>query len=492
LSNNTFSGFASGITSTGLGKVSVIMLGLLGLMITTRALTPQEVGTFVLLLALVAFLTEFSSLGLHLALPQFLVAAQMDDEKRRLTNTALLFRLLTVSVTSFIAFSASPDLLELFGVPLDSAIVPFIAVLVALESALKLSSALFQGQFKFRWIGVANCISSILNLAAILLFIHWLRMGLIGLIYAKLISRVTALLFVALVMRLDLRLELDLVMLRRMLIFGLPLQLNYIMSFIFQRMDTFVIGMLLGPMQVAYYEIARRIPDSLSEGYEAFVQVYFPFMSSFYTDHDTRRASAMLNTATRWLSFTTLSAALLSVAFGADIITLIFSDRYLPSAQLLSLLMVGAAVIFLDSNLGYALIAVGDGVKIPAINFIRTLLLFLGYFTLIPMLGLTGAALTGIVSMVLVDPLCVIFLRRRGLYVDVLAYMKAFLIFVAFALVFAYFKPVGLLTKCVSLALFALTNLALSVVTISDLRIVTRESRLLAARYRRRFNLGRA
>src|SRR5690606_41186575 len=64
--------------------------------------------------------------------------------------------------------------------------------------------------------------------------------------------------------------------LQELLRFGFPLQLNFVLSFVFSRADTFLISVLLGPAQVAFYEIARRIPDSVSDAYEAFVQVYFP------------------------------------------------------------------------------------------------------------------------------------------------------------------------------------------------------------------------
>jgi O-antigen/teichoic acid export membrane protein len=465
MNNSVVKQFLKGTLYTGIGKVAVVAFGIIGLMITTRVMPPEEVGTFVLLLAISLFLKEISSMGLHLAVPRFMASTEDAAEQNRITNTFFYFRIFTIVVTSIIAIAVADALFRLFDSEVANQWLIYVPILVTLESLGKLVEVILQGKFQFRTIGAVNILSSFINFTGILIFVAWLQLGLLGLFYAKILSRVIAYSWAALLTRFRPGREFDWQLLRKLVTFGFPLQINYVMSFVFQRVDLLLVGYLINPAMVAFYDVGRRIPDSLGDTYEAFVQVFFPFVSRFHDQRDEDSASKTLNTSVRWIVFAILTGALIAFLFGSEIILLIFPESYGPSVPVFGIAMVGLAIVMLDSTQGYSLIAAGKSGKIPQINFIRTIIIFIGYFVLIPAFGIVGAAIAGPLAIAMVNPLVVYFLRRSNIQVDVGAYLRAFAWFSVMLAIWLIFQPENILLRLAMIVLFIGGNVLFSVIT---------------------------
>ena len=150
------------------------------------------------------------------------------------------------------------------------------------------------------------------------------------------------------------------------------------------RADSFIIVAFLGAEQIAVYEIARKIPESIESMYDAFRKVYFPYISDLFAKNRTDLASEMLNHSLRLITFAGVLGTLIAFFFGNEIITLLFSGKYQDSALLFGFLMMLLTLNVIDYTLGYSLVAVGESNKPVLINPIKTGLNFLGYFLLIP------------------------------------------------------------------------------------------------------------
>lgn len=475
--NALASQFIKGLVSTGVGKASIIILGMAGLMITTRVLSPQEVGIFVLIQVVVVFLTEASNLGISSAISKFTASIDSHLEVRRLISTAIYFRLLTIVITACIFIGSASALLAFFGGDTNyDGFMLYIPLLIAIESLGKIIFAILQGSFKFRVIGITSILSSVLNFLLVILLVLIVDGGLTGLIFAKIISRFIAFVYACTKGNIRISPVFDWPLLKKMLVFGLPLEINYIQSFLYQRVDTFLIGMLLGTTDVAFYEIARRIPDSGMEGYDAFHQVYFPFISRLYDHREWDKLANVVNTATRWLTFGSLFAALVAFAFGEAIITTLFSETYQPSAPAFGLLMIGLMVIVLDSTLGYSLVAIGETTKPVVINMFRTFFSITAYLLLIPPYGIVGAAIANALAIALMNPLYIYYLRMKGVKVDVMAFVKPILIFGGFVLVLEMVM-LPTLHRFVLILVYLVANVVFEVVSKDELALFWKSSK---------------
>jgi O-antigen/teichoic acid export membrane protein len=344
-----------------------------------------------------------------------------------------------------------------------------------------LFNAIFQGLFLFKKIAITELIASFINFILIVILVLFLHQGVLGLLLAKTISLGVACVYAYSSIPLPKKFEFHLNLLKSVLRFGFPLQLNDILTFFYLRIDTLMVGALLGPAAIAYYEIARKIPDSLTGLYEAFRAVFYPFIAKFFAQSERQKAAEMLNHSTRLISFATMLGTLVVVIFGNEIISLLFSERYLPSVPAFLLLMIWLNLAFTDSTLGYSLVAAGDSDKPALINVLHTAVNVIGNLLLIPLWGIVGAALSSVLGFVATNPVYVYFLRRRNVDASVMAYLKPVLIFgVCWFLIFT-FQPTLLLSKMAILGLFIGINLLMSVITIEDLSAVLREAKLSLA-----------
>jgi len=479
-SGSLLSRFIRGMVSVGLGDLSTMVLGLLGTIVAARHLPEEEFGAFVLLQVVAAFLVQVSSLGLDLALATSIAGEEEERHRRVLTNTAVLLRLLTVLVVSIVALVAGSALRALFGSFLSRELIVFVPVLLLLEGLTNLLQSVLQGLFLFKRRGIAGFIAAFSNLFLIVVLVLFLRLGITGLLYARLVSQALACVFVYFSIPTGKRVEFDVDIAKRLLAFGFPLQINDILSFVFQRIDTLVIGALLGPSAIAYYEIARKIPDSVARLYEAFRSVYFPFMSRLFALGDRKKAAEMLNHSTRLVAFMGSLGALLGLVFGDDIVSLLFSERYLPAVPAFVLLMVTLAISLVGNVLGTSVVAAGDTSKPAIVNTVHTAVSLMSNLILIPALGITGASLAGLAGTSAANPLNVLFLRRR-VKVRVGNYLKPMGLLGLCLLVVMLVRPTTL-RKLALIPLFLVSCILLSVVTREDVEALLNEIRRMPRR----------
>jgi O-antigen/teichoic acid export membrane protein len=486
LPDSFLSRFISGALSVGAGSLSVMITGLLGVMVIARYLPAEVYGAFILIQVIALFLTRITSFGLNLSVARFVSGTEDPVERRQLVNSAICFRLLTFPVIGLLILLVEPLLSMLFDVTAIDTLYVYILLIFVLASLEQVVKAILQGLFLFKTIAKFDLIASFLGLTLLIVFVLVLDLGLVGLVYAKAASSATALVFGYLVIPTPRRIELNVGLLTRMLKFGFPLQLNDVLTFFFLRIDTLMIGALLGPAQIAYYEIARKIPESISGLYEAFRVVFFPFISKLLAQKERLRAANMMNHSTRLLSFFTISGALVALFFGREIITLLFSDQYAESAYTFVVLMVGLTFAFTDYTLGYTLVAAGDADKPVYINIVHTAVTLLGNFLLIPIFGIFGAALANVAGFAVANPLNVFFLRRRQIEVKARNYLTPILIFGGFALLNLLLDLEGFWIKAIMFVLFLAAALLTSVITQRDLQTVASEAKTLTYHLQRK------
>ena len=262
-----------------LGSLSFVsmVLGLLSTMLIARHFPAEAFGAFVLLQVLVSFLDQISSLGLDLSIARFIAGTEDEARRQDLVSTAIFMRLSAIVVASLVAWIVRSLLLQLFSASVLSDLVIFVPVLFLLESTRSLLKSILQGFFCFSRIGVTDLMTSALNLLLLLAFVFFLKVGVVELILARALAVFAGGVFAYFSIPIKKKFVLRPDTIRELARFGLPLQLNDILSFIYTRIDTLIIGVLLGPAEIAIYEIARKIPDSLRQLYEPFRSVYFAF-----------------------------------------------------------------------------------------------------------------------------------------------------------------------------------------------------------------------
>lgn len=475
--------FFSGTIFIGIARVSTIVFGLISVMVATRYLTTEAYGAYVLTLTLNNLLVQFFSFGLGLVIPKYLAATDDEDYRITLQNTVLYFRLFSVLGVILIFLICKPVVANFFGTLLSSDIfiaLPFLFFLISLSS---LFESILRGQLAFRAIGMIEFVSEATELVLLSVFVIVYGLGFWGLLIAKFVARIVSILLSYRVSRFSHRWQFDSLLVKDMLKFGFPLQVQYIFDFAYSKLDTLIIGSLLGTRGVAFYDIARKIPDSLMQLYSVFISVYFPVSANVYATEKEEKTSYILNNSIRLLSFTAMFAAFLSLIFGRDIIILLFSEDYLDSYWVLVLLMFGVALELTEEILGYSLVAIGQPDKPLYINIVRAIVSLAGNLMILPILGFVGAAVVYIWGNLVALPINVFFLRRKNLRPSFSNFIKLIAIFGMLSVLFLLLKSNVLLLKSVIALLFVLLSFLLSVVTLRDTKVVLTEAHLTWSRF---------
>jgi O-antigen/teichoic acid export membrane protein len=468
-----------GIFSTGFSRLMTLGLGMLSLMFVIRHISAEAYGAFVLIRVMCIFLVEITNLGLTLVIPKYLASIEDVQHRFRLINTVIYFRILTVFLLVPLVFMAKPGLVALFGSsPSFLNIYIYIPILLGLESLAQTLNSILQGLFRFKMLAIINALAAIGNFIATMVFVFPLELGTLGLIYAVFFSNTLLIILAYLAVQIKDKSGINFPILKQMLIFGFPLQMQYILGFVFSRIDTLVIGYFLGTAGVAFYEVARKLPESFMYLHDAFLSVYYPFIAKFHADGERENIIKFINNSNRMLLFVAGFLALVTVLFGKEIISLLFSQAYLPSYYAFVLLMFGLALSILDHTLGYSLVAIGEPTKPLIINLVRTLLSLPLNFVIIPILSFTGAGVVTVVGNLVAAPLDIYFLYKRDVRLGIAGFLNPLMISVGYSLLFlfleAYLPPAA---KTLFVFLFILTCIRISAITRDDWSVISAEAK---------------
>jgi stage V sporulation protein B len=188
---------------------------------------------------------------------------------------------------------------------------------------------------------------------------------------------------------------------RQLIRFSWPLALSSIQANVKGNMDTFVLGYFAESTQVGFYRAALMIAMALPVGLEAVKLIFMPTASEMYARGETDRIGTTFHTSTRWILYITFPLVLLLVAFPEGIVTLLFGHEYTSAAAALRILAVGVWIRCTLGLAGQVALAIGK----TQINFLEHSVALLSStvlsFTLIPRLGIVGAAWATAICLVL-------------------------------------------------------------------------------------------
>jgi O-antigen/teichoic acid export membrane protein len=173
--------------------------------------------------------------------------------------------------------------------------------------------------------------------------------------------------------------------------YGYRAHLSNILAFINYRADVFLVNLLLNPAATGVYVIAVTMSEKLWVLSQAVSTVMLPRLSELHTEEITRRQLTPF--MARWvLIITTLAAGLLAIV-SPFLITMLFGELYLDAVVPLLLLLPGIIMGSLSRVLANDIAARGR----PELNMYTAVIVVItniaGNFVLIPLMGLSGAAL---------------------------------------------------------------------------------------------------
>ena len=145
-------------------------------------------------------------------------------------------------------------------------------------------------------------------------------------------------------------------------------------------------------------EIAKKIPYSLIRITDAINSVYFPHINQLIGQGEKEEAERVLNNFLRIVATVTMFATFEIVLFQKDIMRIVFSEKYLPSAPGLGLFMLILSIGMLSQILDSGYLAAGYPAYVLLVNLTVASIAISGNLLMIPVLGFMGSIIARLIA----------------------------------------------------------------------------------------------
>jgi O-antigen/teichoic acid export membrane protein len=469
MKHNFFPQFIKGIISTGSGRLINIIFGFFAFLIIVRFIPKEQLAAFILIQLIAYFFMVLSDLFVSDTAVIKLIVSSEGKDKIKVVNTALAFKLLFGVFLSIIILLAKPVILYFFQSKQLSQLFWCIPLFYLLLSFTSFFQEILKGFYRYREIGVSGKIHGLLYFlfTAILLIIF--KKGVVGLIYAGFLSLATMIIYQYLAIPFQKRISFNFVLFRKIFRIGFLFGLDRFFIFIYEKIDKLMIGAMLSPIGLVYYEAASKIPKNSFRMYSSFKSVFLPHILNLFAQKKYREAAEVLNNSLRLITLVVIFATFVALLFQEDIVVILFSQRYSASAPVFPLLMFVLSFRFVQSIFRMLLIVLGQSNKMLKLSIINAAANTTGNLVMIPVFGFIGAAYAGIFSYILTNLFSVRILKKSGVNLQVSQYIKPILVFVISAFLFLIIKPETVMVKLILVAVFVLLCLLLSIIRKKDI-----------------------
>ena len=413
----------------GLGGVISRIIPLALLPLITRLMPNTDyLGISDMTNTITAFSTAFALLGMADAVYRLFFEKEDYEYKKTICSTALAFTLIMSIIVFFIMVFAR-DFLAVHCLKdiHNGNLVILVAFTTVLGAANGIISAPTRMQNKKITYILVNAVSSVLSYALAIPLLLWEHYTIALPVSALIaIGTISVIFFILNRKWFDLK-QFDKSILKELLKIAVPLLPNFLVFWIFNTCDKYMITNMIGIGAEGVYGVGSKLGHVSQLIYTAFAGGWLFFAFSTMKDRDHVKTNSRIF---EYLGIITFITTLFVCALSYSVFVLLFEDVYLEGfivapylflAPLLQMLFQTSASQFTIEKKTYyntIFLTLGAGINIIA-NY---------YF--IPILGIEGAAIATVLGYLAALIPCVVFLIQKKLFVIPVRFLIASVIFV--------------------------------------------------------------
>jgi O-antigen/teichoic acid export membrane protein len=383
--------FLKGSAAATIGTVASMIFHFISIMIITRFLTKEEFGLYAIILVITHLFNLLGGLGLELTLVRE-IAGGNESNKKNILFPVLVMRGMQVLFVSVVFYLFSGLILPIFGEGIEAFILQ-VTILFALTNFKELFYNLLQGLNYFKKFASVQIVSAFIRVLLIGAVILWGELSLEYLINIEILTAAIAFLFLIIIAPLKqlINITADKTIYKKILSFSIPLYMNNLLTFTYDRVHFFILAIYLTPVSVALFDVASKIPDALKRIFQSFIIVFFPNISNLFSRGDIKGGESLMIRSLSLFSTVIIFGVLISALFSNEITILLFSSNYIDSAPAFALLMIVFYLRVVANIMGYTLVSAGFASVPVKTNSVSSIISVGGSLLLIPMIGFMGA-----------------------------------------------------------------------------------------------------
>lgn len=279
--------------------------------------------------------------------------------------------------------------------------IPLILVLIALMNVYIFQHMYYcmdvmRLHFKSWQFTLISCMSSLLTVGFTILSLFYLNAGVLGCFLASMIANVFTIIFATYFIRCDLTLNFDFIWCKKLLIYGLPIMCAGLFYVALSAVDRWLLMVYANVDQIGLYSIGFKFANIIIFINNAMFQAFMPFCMKMYLE-DSKYKIKISQIYSYYICFLSFLAAIISL-FSKEILTLLVSEDFWSSYNILSILVIGM-VMYASTNYSSIGITFAKKTKyMTYVSFMTVLLnIFLNYI-FIPKYYAIGAAIAMCIS----------------------------------------------------------------------------------------------
>ncbi len=391
-----------------LGMLLSAFFGLIFRALLAKNLTPADYGLFFYIYSFLSFFTLFYDLGMCKSLarhlPIFLIKKEYKKVKSSIIGVGifeLVFSLFFATIFFVFSNYFATSIFENSNAVL---VFQLMCVWMVLNSLYRVLGAVLQGYQDMKAIALVRTSFNIGLLIFAFLFVMTLKLGINGVALGYISA--TFLVFLSFATytgrkykkSLSSRFHLNFQLIKKLLMFALPIFIGSISFIIFENVDTLIIGALRTNDEVGFYQAAQPIARILWYIPSALSTVLFPMISEIWA----KREQKILEEGTRFLLKFSLiilmPLVLVTIAFPEIIIRLVFSEAYLPAATALQILVFGALAYMLFVIVSVFLTGIGKPKTVMYVALVMAAINVVTNIALVRWIGINGSAIAHVLT----------------------------------------------------------------------------------------------
>ena len=401
---------AKNTSALAFGKIVSTGLGILTLAILLRYLSPDDYGRYTTVLAFILLFGTFVDFGLNLTTTQDISEPKRDVAKT--ISTVFSFRIL-INIGLLLLLPV-----VLFFFPYDSDIknaILITGILFFTQSLFQVLASFFQKELLAGKIAIAEMGGRIILLMATLMAVGlnfafvplMATVALSGLVQLWILLRFAA-------SRIKIRLSIDKETMKRIMGKTWPIAASIVFTTIYFKGDAIILSLVRPYADVGVYGAAYKILEVLITLPILFMGLVLPRLSEAYAKKEGNNFSRFIQKSWDGLSLVALPMAAGILVLADKIIFLVAGQGYEPAGEVLRILILATAVIFLGSLFTHAIVAVGEQKAMVKYYFLAAVVAVCLYVVYIPTYSYLAAAWVTVLAEVLIAAIAFIKVRKKS------------------------------------------------------------------------------
>jgi len=261
----------------------------------------------------------------------------------------------------------------------------------------------FQAFEKMKYQGIGNTLTTVLLFIFILITIYtdW---GLLGITGAYILANAIGFIYEYISFNrhiLKPKFEIDKAFCKQLLISALPFAIGGMLYTVYYSIDAVMLSQISGNYATGIYNATYRLISVLTLFYSIYSSVIYPVMSKYFKN-DKRLLVISYEKSVKYLMLVMIPLSVATMFYSLDVIQLIYGHQYDAASSALCILIWTVCLLFVNGPGNTLLTASHKEVSVTKIYLIAAIFNIILNLILIPYLSFIGAAITTVLSDILI------------------------------------------------------------------------------------------